>query len=487
VIVSTNPTVVYENKVNVTVAVGNKMIINGEQIRYTGIELSAKNGNYGKITGIRHATNVSSAALIKQYDSVQSLLPSNLLSSSQYIKDWYSNRVTTYVEASNGDNDITNGTYVFSGATNRNLSQVKVGDNISFAPKGGAFEDVAHLYTGDMAISDAYVDNGTFLEFRISSYTQEVYFTRAKPTNNITTAIDETNAVINVNTLNKRGYNNIIIHNATGMKIGDTVNCGAIPYSIQEDTKITNIQDVDSTDPKATKIVTLSRNLMKDIPQGTGIQSSQASDTTEVQPHIAPNAAQAKVGEKIQLKTAAGKLIEYVSPVTGDKVYMFTIVSSTVSPTDPQKWLVKIAETLPVLDTAKPARACVTLTEYAISAIVKGTPWKLGVNYSLGDLVTDTNGVSWKCTVAHLSGDDNIPAYGRVWAPGTYTVTIAPVADGQYGAWEAYQALPPDTPAQRHSYPSISPATGVTVILETMSLPLQLDTGVNAEFLKQSV
>jgi hypothetical protein len=294
-----------------------------------------------------------------------------------------------------------------------------------------------------------------------------------------------TTTTVDLDSVNKRGYNVIVINDATGMKVDDTVNCSAIPYAIQEGTTIKYIQDIDSSKVSASKMVVLSTNLMKDLPGGTGIQASID------QPTLAPNAKLAAVGEKIQLKTSGGRVIEYLSPVTNKTIDMFTIVASYESPSNPQKWILKIAETLTTTDIDNLKRACVAVSKFDITAINKGSAWKFGTVYAVGARVTDTNGVCWSATLAHTAGIDNAPGNPEYWTAGNYTMTIAATPDCQPTAWaeyvKKYDGTSASTPAERVSYPNVGDGTLVSIVNKSMNVPLHLDTGTVATFLNYSL
>jgi hypothetical protein len=119
-------------RVEVTVATGNQVIINGGQLQYTSLSLDT-----GLISGITYSKNTTIAPTINVYDEVQSVLVENRFAAGLNTKSFYDNIVTATVDNAN----TTSGTYVFKTnsttdingyTTTSGIVSVKAGDKISF-------------------------------------------------------------------------------------------------------------------------------------------------------------------------------------------------------------------------------------------------------------------------------------------------------------------------------------------------------------------
>jgi hypothetical protein len=367
------------SKLSIVVAVGNNLLIKGEQLQYRAVELDVNKTNYGQITGIRHARNTTIAADLQPYDIVQSIKEEDLMASSLYNKTWYSNTVTALVDTSGGD---VSGTYTLQDST-LETSLVKVGDTLKFSSTSNDFSGIAYVYTGLQAIKSIVSDNGTYVNFAITAYgdtgcviTDRYYYDTGtstwlydRPSTGSQPAKFGETMVVSGNATD--GYYMSVRVDQPGMAVGQTVVCSAIAYAIREGTTISNIEEATPSTPSNAKIITLYNKsgwpLLKDIPRGTAIQYGTTM------PVLAPNAKFAKPGEKIQFRRYnkanndwSTKVKYYVASV-GLYLDIFTVVESKVNPDNPQQWTIKIAEPVTI---PSDARAEIAISEFTVTDIV---------------------------------------------------------------------------------------------------------------------
>jgi hypothetical protein len=367
------------SKLSIVVAVGNNLLIKGEQLQYRAVELDVNKTNYGQITGIRHARNTTIAADLQPYDIVQSIKEEDLMASSLYNKTWYSNTVTALVDTSGGD---VSGTYTLQDST-LETSLVKVGDTLKFSSTSNDFSGIAYVYTGLQAIKSIVSDNGTYVNFAITAYgdtgcviTDRYYYDTGtstwlydRPSTGSQPAKFGETMVVSGNATD--GYYMSVRVDQPGMAVGQTVVCSAIAYAIREGTTISNIEEATPSKPSNAKIITMYNKtgwpLLKDIPRGTAIQYGTTM------PVLAPNAKFAKPGEKIQFRRYnkanddwSTKIKYYVASV-GSYLDVFTVVESKVNPDNPQQWTIKIAEPVTI---PSDARAEIAISEFTVTDIV---------------------------------------------------------------------------------------------------------------------
>jgi hypothetical protein len=175
VIFSSNP-----GMVTITVYVGNNILVGGEQLQYSDIDIDVNSDTYGKLTGLSHARKTTLSYDIKKYDEVENIQSDNVIGAGHYDTNWYGTNVTANTISSS-----SNGTYAFNTSNNYDITLIKAGDSISF----DSVE--VHYMTGNIATqsdtvpgtysflasSDAkYVDIGDRISFANSTSNATVTF-----------------------------------------------------------------------------------------------------------------------------------------------------------------------------------------------------------------------------------------------------------------------------------------------------------------------
>jgi hypothetical protein len=89
--------------IDVTVSAGNTLLINGEQLKYTSINLTYGSGNYGLIDGLTRGVNATGTSVISQYDIVQSILSENILEAKYNNIGWYDNVIDLELKSKSGN------------------------------------------------------------------------------------------------------------------------------------------------------------------------------------------------------------------------------------------------------------------------------------------------------------------------------------------------------------------------------------------------
>jgi hypothetical protein len=128
---------IYLTKVDVTISAGNTVMINGEQLRYTNINLDYSSPSYGIITGLFRGLNTTGDKEIKVYDIVQSILDENISDTGNLNKTWYSNIIETTLPSANSVAGVHTFPYVATissdgTSTLPEIGMVKSGDTIAF-------------------------------------------------------------------------------------------------------------------------------------------------------------------------------------------------------------------------------------------------------------------------------------------------------------------------------------------------------------------
>jgi hypothetical protein len=152
--------------VDVKISSGNSLLINGEIIKYKGIDLDYSSSAYGEITEITRGTSYTGTSVISQYDIVQSILPENQLDAKYSYTNWYDNNLTD--DTSLVPTVVSANVYSFSytesiGANGQPslplISQISAGNQIAGI-------------TGDI-VSFGKISNG-MTEFKSGSFTANI-------------------------------------------------------------------------------------------------------------------------------------------------------------------------------------------------------------------------------------------------------------------------------------------------------------------------
>jgi hypothetical protein len=280
---------------------------------------------------------------------------------------------------------------------------------------------------------------------------------------------------------NKLGSKYLVINNAYGIEVGHYIQCADIAYSIQEGTTVVGIFDDLTLPASTTKIVKISNGLLKDLPSSAGIQAGYTLNP------LASNAKHVRVGEKIQLYTYSAADTDWVeiksySAITGTSTDILTVVDSYRSTVDPTKWIVKVAEAVSV---EAGDRAEVALSEFTIIDKETLPEWAPGTNYTIGTRVVDAKGIVYKCISDNTAGVDSMPSNVRYWAPSEYGFTFNSYSDC-FASSQRFGFRTATTLGSVVQYPgaSLYLNTEAYIIFKTMDLPLQLNTSVQAEFIK---
>ena len=115
-------------------AVGNNLIIRGEQIQFASIDLTWNSTTYGLIGKLSHSKNFTGTAAISVYDQVQRISSADIMATGFYDETWYNNKITVNIDYANSNS--ANGTYTFDSATYPLVKFVADEDKISFSEVG---------------------------------------------------------------------------------------------------------------------------------------------------------------------------------------------------------------------------------------------------------------------------------------------------------------------------------------------------------------
>jgi hypothetical protein len=147
-------------QVTVRVAVGNTLMIDGEQIKFASINLNWSSPDYGKISRLSHSVNWTGAADINPYDLVQRVSASDIMASGYYDETWYDNITLANIDYANSNS--SNGTYSFNSTDYPVIQYVQSGDKVSFSAVG--------ISTGNLYLVDSEITaNGGFYIFNIAN------------------------------------------------------------------------------------------------------------------------------------------------------------------------------------------------------------------------------------------------------------------------------------------------------------------------------